>query len=296
MLEPISKEAVFGQISQSIKEKKYYTALRHLSDLSANCSKEIKFLTYLADTQAALKDFTNLLRTQVEIVRQRGTAEDNLKLMKLYYKLNFRNEALDIGLQLQNQEITSNQEIELSQLLIKIYLEENDFEGAQEIIAKFKCSDLNGFSQWAQGVIYLNNDQKDKAIDSFREALAINPKNDQAWVSLGMMHKEMGDEDLHIANLEKAIDLNPYNASALRLLTGSIAKKHEKMESAFSSVRFYLEEHCFDEEISLCHVQMLCQTKQWDIAEFEMEKLILDKPHREIFKNIKKSMFDSQTL
>lgn len=291
-----SMDLVFGHVKQSLKNKKYYSALRQLSDMSVKYSKEINFLTCLSETQAALKDFTNLLKTQIEIVRQRGAVGDHLELMQSYYKLNFRNEALDIGLNLQSQKLTTAQEMKLGHMLIKIYLEENDFEGAQEVIAKVARIQMDDFVQWAQGVVYLNSDQKEKAIQAFRHAVELNPDNDQAWVSLGMMHKEMGDEELHMANIEKAIDLNPYNSSALKMLTNSAGKKQDKTEAVFDSVRFYLEEHCFDEEISLCHIQMLCQTKQWSIAELEMEKLILDKPHSEIFKNIKKSMFELQSL
>lgn len=290
----VSTDLVFGQVKQSLRNKKYYAALRQLSDLSLKYSKEINYLMYLSETQAALKDYNNLLKTQIEIVRQRGFVEDHLNLMRLYYKLNFRNEALDVGLNLQSQRLSETQEMQLGQLLIKIYLEENDFEGAQEVIQRLTKMQDNDFVQWAQGVIFLNSDQKDKAIECFRQAVQLNPQNDQAWVSLGMMHKEMGDEDLHLANIEKAIDLNPFNSSALKMLSTSVGRKQDKAEAIFGSVRFYLQEHCFDEEISLCHLQMLCQTKQWQTAELEMEKLMLDKPHSEMFKNIKKSMIELQ--
>jgi tetratricopeptide (TPR) repeat protein len=296
MSEQVSNEAVFGQVKQSLQNKKYYSALRQLSDVSVQFSKDINFLMCLAETQFGLKDFSNLLKTQVEISRQRGTPQDFINLMRLYYQLNFRNEALDIGLNLQTQKLNLSQEMQMGQILIRIYLEENDFEGAQETVHRLNQIEVNDFVQWAQGVIYLNLDQKEKAIHSFRNAVEINPNNDQAWVSLGMMHKEMGDEDLHFANIEKAIDVNPYNTSALKLLMSSIGKKHDKTEAIFGSVQFYLEEHCFDEEISLCHLQILCQTKQWDAANLEMEKLILDKPHSEMFKNVKKSMFEMQSL
>ncbi|MBC7464386.1 MAG: tetratricopeptide repeat protein [Bdellovibrio sp.] len=291
-----SVDSVFGQVNQALKNKKYYAALRQLSGLSIQYSKDITFLTYLSETQKGLQDFTNLLKTHSEIVRQRGHAEDHLNLMRSYYKLNFRNEALDVGLNLQSQKLSVTQEMQVGELLIKIYLEENDFEGAQETIlrlSKFKATD---FMYWAQGVVLLNLDQKDKALECFRHAVELNPENDQAWVSLGMMHKDMGDDDLHVANIEKAIDVNPYNSSALKQLTNSMGRKQDKMEAVFDSVRYYLKEHCFDEDISLCHLQMLCQTKQWGLAEFEMEKLILDQPHSEMFKNIKKSMFELQTM
>jgi len=296
MSERFSADAVFGQVKLALQNKKYYSALRQLSDLSLKYSKEINFLIHLAETQSALKDFNNLLKTQTEIARQRGSVDDHLNLMRLYYKLNFRNEALDVGLHLQMQKLTQAQELQLTLLLVKIYLEENDFEGAQEMLAKASMLPAHDFLAWAQGVIFLNMEQKDKALECFRRAVELNPNNDQAWVSLGMMHKEMGDEELHLANIEKAIDLNPYNTSALKMLTGVMGKKQNKEEAIFESVRFYLEEHCFDEDISLCHLQMLCQTKQWDKAGLEMEKLILDNPRSEMFKNIKKSMLELQGM
>lgn len=286
----------FGQVEQSLRIKKPFDALRKLSEISNSCSKDVNYLTLLARTQVAIKDFNSLIKTRQEIVRQRGTVEDKMNLMVALYQQNLRNEALDIGLQLLSHSLSFAEEQKLSKMLVKIYLEENDFEGAQEVITNSIVSECDDFLLWAQGIVHLNADRKAQALDYFRKAVQLNKNNDQAWVSLGIMHKEMGDESLSIANLEKAIDLNPYNVSALKLLTHATIKNSEKTESAFDHLRNYLAEFCFDEEISLCHVQMLCQLKRWSMAELEVEKLLLHQPQSEAVKNIKKSMFEAQVM
>lgn len=289
----------FGQVEQSLRSKKPYDALRKLTEISNSCSKDINYLKLLAKTQLAIKDFRSLIKTRQEIVLQRGAVNDVMNLMIAFYQLNLRNEALDVGLQLQGKDLSFAEEQKLSKMLVKIYLEENDFEGAQEVITNSILSESDDFLLWAQGIVHLNADKKDQALDYFRKAVQLNKNNDQAWVSLGMMHKEMGDESLSIANIEKAIDLNPYNASALKILTHATIRNGEKSESAFDHLRNYLAEFCFDEEISLCHVQMLCQLKQWSMAELEVEKLLLHQPHgaySEAAKNIKKSMFEAQVM
>ncbi len=292
----VSVEVAFGQVQQSLKAKQYYSALRQLLSVSLVCSKDITFLSYLSETQLALKDFSGLVRTQAELVRQRGSVDDQFNLMRSFYKMNKRNEALDIGLQLQNQELSDSLDRELSHMLTKIYLEENDFEGAAEAILKAKFSESDDFLLWAQGVVYLNNDQKFHALEYFRRAVQMNAKNDQAWVSLGLMHKEMGDEDLFLANIEKAIDLNPYNAAALKQFSLSAAKNKEKERAALERLRFYLSEFCFDEDISLCHIQMLSQIKQWSLAKLEIDKMMFHQPGNETFRNIKKSICAEQNL
>ena len=291
-----SNEVVFSQVSQLLKSKKYYAALQQLATISLNCSKDLVFLTYLSYTQQAIKDFSGVIKTQQEIVRQRGSVADQMELMRSFYLANKKNEALDIGLQLQQQSLTAEQDFNLSCLLAKIYLEENDFEGVAEVVSKSQYSEENDFLLWAQGVVYLNSDQKERALDYFRRAVQLNARNDQAWVSLGLMHKDMGDDDLFLANIEKAIDLNPYNVSALKLFSQCISKNKEKTVSAFEKVQFYLSEYCFDEEISVCHAEMLCQLKKWDLAHLEVDKLILHQPEKEGLRNIKKSMGDAQIL
>ena len=157
-------------------------------------------------------------------------------------------------------------------------------------------SEADDFLLWAQGLVYIKTEENQKALNYFRKAVELNPDNDQAWVSLGMMHKLMGDEALSIANLEKAIDVNPYNAAALKQLTSFTLKNSDKFASTFAHLEFYLSEFCFDDEINLCNVQLLCQTKNWELAQLEVEKLILHEPESLSYINIKNSMIEAQMV
>ena len=68
--------SVFGQVERSLQNKRYYEALRQLAEISLACSKDIHFLVLMARTQAAIKDYQNLITTQNELVKQRGTIAD----------------------------------------------------------------------------------------------------------------------------------------------------------------------------------------------------------------------------
>ncbi len=296
MSDTVSYQTTFGQVAQLLNKQKPYQALRHLIGISVPCSKDIQFLNLMARTQIQMKDFNNLVKTYQQLTQLRGSVDDRINLLMSHYQINERNQALDIGLQLQNENLTAQQDQVVCKILVKIYLEENDFEGAQEIIAKSLYSEADDFLMWAQGIVYLNAELKDKALDYFRKAVQLNARNDQAWVSLAIMHKDMGDEDLAAANLEKAMDLNPFNAAALKILITASTKNNSKVERAFEHVQFYLSEFCFDEDISLCHAQMLCHLKQWPLAELELEKLLLHQPQNDAAKKMKKSMLDVQIM
>lgn len=291
-----SFQTTFGQVELLLSSRKPYGALSKLAAISLQFSKDIRFLTLMARTQEQLKDFNNLVKTQRQLVVHRGTVEDKLNLLMAHFKVSERNQALDIGLQLQTEELTAAQDQKLSKTLVKIYLEENDFEGVQEVITKCLYSEVDDFLMWAQGIVFLNADRKDKALDYFRKAVQLNASNDQAWVSLGLMHKDMGDDDLSAANIEKAIDLNPFNAAALKLMTTATTKNTDKIESAFGHLRFYLSEFCFDEEISLCHAQILCHLKQWSAAELEIDKLLFLEPESSAARKMKKSMIEAKLM
>ena len=146
--------SVFGQVERSLQNSRYYEALRQLAEISLSCSKDVHFLVLMARTQAAIKDYQNLIATQNELVKQRGTIADHLNLMVAYYTLGKINEALDVGLQLQGRPMTFTEEQKLSKLMVRIYLEENDFEGASEVITQSLQSEADDFLLWAQGIIY----------------------------------------------------------------------------------------------------------------------------------------------
>ena len=113
----------------------------------------------------------------------------------------------------------------------------------------------------------------------FREALRIHPKQDKAWAGLALYHQYMGDFELALANLKKALDLNPTNRVAL-LLFINWAQNHQYLTEGLDRLMAYLGSKPEDPDISLLLVQMASQLHLYDLAELELTKLIcLDPDH-----------------
>lgn len=293
----LSSSSVFGQVESDLKNKKFNFALMKLGGMSVQYSKDISFLTYLSHTLRGLGDQIALIKTLKELNRQQPCAKVEVEIMELLYKNAHINEALDIALSLQERQISSAEMKTVSFTLLRIYIEENDFEGVQEVLNQ--SSTLlagNDFMHWAQGLVFLSNGEKNQAISQFRKAVQLNPMNDQAWVSLALVHQEMGDDELALANLEKALDCNPMNNSAVKLYSQWAAKRVDKNSKALESVRFYLTEHGFDEEISVCHIQLLCHLKHWTDATHELSKLIVSHPRNLNYVAMKKNLEQSLNM
>lgn len=289
--------SVFGQVQADLQNKKFNSAMMKLGRLSLNYSKDIFYLDYLCQALRGLEDHAALIKALKELNRQQPSTAVEVELMELLYKNAHINEALDVALSLQERPISDFQKKTVALTLLRIYIEENDFEGVQEVLdqsSKFLGS--NDFMHWAQGLVFLSNQDKNQAVIQFRKSVQLNAMNDQAWVSLALVHQEMGDEELAIANLEKALDCNPMNTAAVKLYSQWTAKRADKTNKALESVRFYLTEHSFDEEISLCHVQLLCRLKFWGQATSEMSKLILAHPRNLNYIAMKKNLEQSLNI
>lgn len=285
------------EVKESIKNKKYRQALGQLTKLSIEFSHEKNYLICLAEVQRKLNDQEGLLRTY-RVLAHLDTEDRALYqsfVIQTLYTLNRKNEALDVAYDFLNQSSERLLKIKVLLTLTKIYIEECDFEGVEEALDELsllKCED--DFTWWAAGVVELHKKNLDTALTYFRKSIQANPGHDYAWVSLSMLHYEMGDRDLAYANLERALDLNPLNAVALKFYAIWNAKDAIKQEKALERVRFYLSRHSFDEDMSLCFVKILCQSKRWGEAEFELEKLIMTHPQNEHYFRLKNSLQNLQ--
>jgi len=52
----------------------------------------------------------------------------------------------------------------------------------------------------------------------FQEALELNKLNDKAWVGLALVHKNKVDVPLAWSAIQRALDINPLNVTALRII------------------------------------------------------------------------------
>ncbi|MEK6627334.1 MAG: hypothetical protein AABY53_01815 [Bdellovibrionota bacterium] len=288
-------DSVFGPVLSDLNRSRYSAAMMKLTLLSNNYSKDLNFLRLLARTQRALVDFTGLIKTLVLIATITKTSTDYLEQMLVLYSQGRLNEALDVGLHLQdmNQQdmnLPANEQKVLSHCLIKIYLEFGDYEGVHEVVATCNTAEEDDLMLWAMGLVLLASGKKNDALMVFRKSVALNRSNDQAWVSLSLLHEEMGDRELALANLDKAFDANPNNATGLKLLTKWHHRDVVQTNKVMNKVRHYLSHYEFDEEISLCYMQLLKEVDDMNSLRFEVEKLVLHNPRNTEYMIMKKNL------
>lgn len=235
-------------VESDLQQRRFSSAMGKLTRISNTCSHDLHFLGLLAQTQQGLSDFSGLIRTLSVTAKIRQTAPAFLDLMYALYTQGRLHEALDIGLLLQDMELTEVQARALAQGLVRIYLEFSDYEGVLEIIDAGQGADDDSLMTWARGLVELEAGRRDEALALFRRAVEQQSTNDRAWISLAMLHEEMGDRELALANLERALDLNPENATGLKLM----AQWHSRAGGAptpqmHGKISYYLAQYEFVE-------------------------------------------------
>lgn len=287
-------DQVFGQIfvevSSDLKQNRYSSAMMKLAILSKTHSKDLDYLKLLAQTQRCIIDFEGLIKTLEVKAKLTNESVDYIELMLVFYSQGRLNEALDVALLLQEGNLNSNENRIIAHCLVQIYLEFSDFEGVQEIIFSFKKADEDSVLLWALGLVYQEENQKQEALSCFCRAIELDRENEKAWISLARLHHEMGDQVLALANLEKVFDINPNNTTALKLLVKWHSKDLEQSKKVLSKIRNYLNKFEFDEEISLCYVQLLRENNELNLAQIEIEKLFLYNPTNLNYLSLKQSI------
>lgn len=93
-----------------------------------------------------------------------------------------------------------------------------DYDGAEENFNRAHTINSNSDDLFVNyGVLEIQRKNLAKAVSRFREAIVLNSKNDKAWVGLALVHREFNDHELCWADLQRALDENPGNETALTL-------------------------------------------------------------------------------
>jgi tetratricopeptide (TPR) repeat protein len=127
------------------------------------------------------------------------------------------------------------------------------------------------------GTLEIQRGETNLALERFRSALSVNPKNDKAWVGLALVHNMMGDFVLAQANLENAIDCNPRNQTAVHLLA-SWSVRDSKYDFGIEALENYLSLVDFDQDMSMLLIHLFCLSGRLDLALFEIERFLLWQP------------------
>jgi tetratricopeptide (TPR) repeat protein len=255
------------------QNKNFKKCFLQLIQLSQKMSHDLDFLDLLYKVQIKLQDLSAAVKTLTVILSKSDRTDYALAQMNLLMSLNRHNEALDIGLSLQSKNLGLNESKQLFHNFIDIYIVFNDFEGLQEVLNQYQPgSAQDDVGLFAQGLLHIHNDHVDEAMICLRQAIQINPHLDRAWVSLAIMHNKMGDMELAIANIEKALDINSQNPVAVKCY--AIWKEQlGEYKLACSKVSSYLQENNFDQEMTRKEIDLLHKLGLPDLAFTEEVKL-----------------------
>lgn len=170
-----------------------------------------------------------------------------------------------------------------------IHVRSGDFEGAEEYYNKaYAIEPLSDVLMVNFGTLEVQRENLADAVERFRAAVELNSKNDRAWVGLAMVHRTMGDHELAWANLERALDMNPNNRTALKL---AIAWGDEdyRFEPAIRSLQTYISDRGGeDAEMCFSLAKIFVATGRLHDARIEMERVLSLDPGIEGALNLQK--------
>ncbi len=106
--------------------------------------------------------------------------------------------------------------------LINTYIQNDRLKEAIADLEKLVQMDANNSNTWLNlGLLYDNNDQKDKAMEAYMKALALEPDNFDANFSIGVLHF---NEAVKIKNEVDAMDMKTYQAKGKEIETKACEK------------------------------------------------------------------------
>ncbi len=121
-----------------------------------------------------------------------------------------------------------------------ILVRSGDLEGAEEYYNKaFTIEPDSDVLLVNLGTLEVQKQNFEKALERYRMAVDINPLNQRGWVGLAIVHREYGDMILSWGNLEKSLDINPSDETALELMV-QWGIKDSKFDSLILRLENYL--------------------------------------------------------
>lgn len=253
-------------------------------------------------SQVALKNLFEMIPTTAETLEERekialaryeqsADIESILALAKIRSEQSKSEEAQDLYFEAAACE-SDRPELffEIYKDIGNLFVRSGDYEGAEEYY--FKAHAINGESDILQvnlGTLEVQRDDWGQARERFGQAILFNNKNDKAWVGVAMAHYNLGEYDLANASLTNALDFNPWNRTAVHLLA-SWSLKTGKHEPAIHALQNFLSKVDHDAEMSLALIHLFCETKQYDLALFEVERTLLWDPFQNEVLEIEKAL------
>jgi len=291
-------------------ENIYYTNLNQ-SAKSAKSSKASHYLNTRAIIEGLSIDSTNelLLKTiypksdsfyyqtenKLKIARTLAISNPTLQNLVRYGRLLDQKDMCSDAIQFFEQallKIPDNPEIlfEIYKFLGNAYLKLGDIDSAEENYHKaFTIKPKSSLLHVNLGTLAIQRNEWHLVQYHFREALKYNIRQDRAWTGLAIYHNYMGDRELALANLKKALDLNSTNRTALMLLV-NWWPSHLAKDDLIYRLTQYLDYNPHDQDISVLLIKSAFENQDFHIAMIEIEKLVCLDPLNSVYSQMRQEM------
>ena len=244
--------------------------LRLMLSRNSNCTQAIYWLTHCFLAQSRFAEAEQLAGV---LVRLRPDVYTQALLGETHYQLAKYELALTTYLQASRcLEIDPLQLYEINKNIGNIYVRQGDFESAKEFYDKaHRLQPDSDVLAVNLGTLDIQQNKLDSAVNHFRRAIALNSENDKAWVGLALVHRHFADHELSWANLNRALDINPLNKTAVQLIL-EWADEMPKWETVAFRLKEFLGLSGLDAEVSLALAKVLIHIGSWAEAKIELER------------------------
>jgi tetratricopeptide (TPR) repeat protein len=156
-----------------------------------------------------------------------------------------------------------------------IHTRAGDFEAAEEFYDKaYTLRSDSDVLLVNYGTLEVQRGAWNEAVTRFRSAVEINPQSDRGWVGLALVHHSMGDFELAKANLQRALDINGANRTALKLAV-DWAQGDQNFTFAIAQLENYVGAKGFeDAEMAFLLARTLVQAGRFSSARIELERVL----------------------
>ncbi len=209
------------------------------------------------------------------LVKSEATSENYILLADVFYIMERDQEAMKYyQTALMDVNVSMAALFNVYKNLGNIFVRSRDFETAEEYYNKAYSIDSDSDTLLVNyGTLEIQRENLEKALSYFREAIQKNDDNDKAWVGLSLVHRHMGDFELSHANIERALDINSKNRTALKLLI-EWGVCDFKFGQVIERLQEYLSLESEDTEMSFTLAKIFAHLNRLDDAQIEMQRVL----------------------
>lgn len=266
-----------------------------IEGLSINSLSELLLKTIFSSSDSYYYKTNN----QVKIARALAQSNPSLQNLVRYGRLLDQNNLCAEAIEFFEKALLMLPEdekilFEIYKFLGNAYLKMSDVDSAEENYNKaYTLNPRSSLLQVNFGTLAIQRGEWHMVQFHFREALKFNINQDRAWTGLAIYHNYMGDLELALANLKKALDLSPDNRTALLLLTNWWPKATPKNELVLRLTQ-YLDLNPEDQDISILLIQVATENRDFHIANIEIEKLVCLDPKNILYHQMRYQIYEAQ--